>query len=48
MLIFVAQFTIMSPDNYKTMPELEQKLEKAENVFQDVSSTMFESRECPY
>ena len=36
-LIFVAQFTIMSPDNYKTMPELEQKLEKAENVFQDVS-----------
>jgi len=36
-LIFVAQFTIMSPDNYKTMPELEQKLEKAENVFEDVS-----------
>lgn len=47
-LIFVAQFTIMSPDNYKTMPELEQKLEKAENVFQDVSSTTFESKECPY
>lgn len=38
-LIFVAQFTIMSPDNYKTMPELEQKLEKAENVFQDVHSS---------
>ena len=36
-LIFVAQFTIMSPDNYKNMPELEQKLEKAENVLQDVS-----------
>jgi MFS family permease len=36
-LIFIAQFTIMSPDNYKTMPELEQKLEKAENVFEDVS-----------
>ena len=42
-LIFVAQFTIMSPDNYKTMPELEQKLEKAENVFQDVS--VIENRE---
>lgn len=37
-LIFVAQFTIMSPDNYKAMPELEQKLEKAENVTTDVSS----------
>jgi MFS family permease len=36
-LIFVAQFTIMSPDNYKTMPELERKLEKAENVYEDVS-----------
>jgi MFS family permease len=36
-LIFVAQFTIMSPDNYKTLPELERKLEKAENVYEDVS-----------
>lgn len=36
-LIFVAQFTIMSPDNYKNIPELEQKLEKAENVLEDVS-----------
>ena len=36
-LIFIAQFTIMSPDNYKTVPELEQKLEKAENVYEDVS-----------
>lgn len=36
-LIFIAQFTIMSPDNYKTRPELEQKLEKAEDVHGDVS-----------
>ena len=36
-LIFVAQFTIMSSDNYKSVPELERKLEKAENVYEDVS-----------
>lgn len=46
-LIFVAQFTIMSPDNYKTMPELEQKLEKAENVFQDVSTVVNRGQEVP-
>lgn len=37
-LIFVAQFTIMSPDNYKTMPEMEKKLERAEDVYQDASN----------
>jgi nitrate/nitrite transporter NarK len=36
-LIFVAQFTLMSPDNYKSIPELEQKQEKWQDVTKDVS-----------
>lgn len=39
-LIFIAQFTIMSPDNYKSVPELEQKWEKAHDVTNDVSNTV--------
>lgn len=38
-LILIAQFTIMSPDNYKSVPQLERKLEKAEDVYGDVHSS---------
>ncbi|EMC94039.1 hypothetical protein BAUCODRAFT_36510 [Baudoinia panamericana UAMH 10762] len=35
-IIFVAQFTLMTPDGYKSVPQLEMKLEKAEDPTQDV------------
>ncbi|KAK5113458.1 hypothetical protein LTR85_010886 [Meristemomyces frigidus] len=35
-LIVIAQFTLMTPDGYKTVPQLEAKLEKEEDVTRDV------------
>ncbi|KAH9831100.1 protein FMP42-like [Teratosphaeria destructans] len=35
-LIFVAQFTLMSPDGYKTVTQLEAKIEKEEDASRDV------------
>ncbi|KAM3417610.1 Protein FMP42 [Cercospora zeina] len=34
--ILIAQLTIMNADGYKTLPELEQKIEKAQDVTRDV------------
>lgn len=34
--IFLAQMTIMNAEGYKTMPELERKIEKAQDVTRDV------------
>ncbi|KAK5694698.1 hypothetical protein LTR97_009288 [Elasticomyces elasticus] len=34
--IFVAQFTLMTPDGYKTIPQLEAKIEKIEDATNDV------------
>ncbi|KAK4565927.1 hypothetical protein LTR86_003776 [Recurvomyces mirabilis] len=35
-LIFVAQFTLMTPDGYKSVPQLEEKIEKIEDATLDV------------
>lgn len=35
-LLLVAQFTLMTPDGYKTVPQLEAKLEKFEDATRDV------------
>ncbi|KAK5756957.1 hypothetical protein LTS12_012907 [Elasticomyces elasticus] len=34
--IFIAQFTLMTPDGYKTIPQLEAKIEKIEDATNDV------------
>lgn len=36
-IIFVAQFTLMTPDGYNSVPQLEAKIEKAEDPTHDVS-----------
>jgi len=36
LLILIAQFTLMTPDGYKTVPQLEKKLEKEEDYTRDV------------
>lgn len=36
--ILICQYTIMNKDGYKTVPQLEQKLEKNEDTMRDVSS----------
>ena len=36
-LILIIQFTLMTPDGYKTVPQLEAKLEKEEDATRDVS-----------
>ena len=35
-LILIAQFTLMTPDGYKSVPQLEEKLQKAEDATRDV------------
>lgn len=37
-LILITQFTLMTPDGYKTVPQLENKIEQAEDVTRDVST----------
>lgn len=41
-LILISQFTLMTPDGYKSVPQLEVKLEKAEDATRDVSAV-----QCP-
>lgn len=36
-LILIAQFTIMNSDGYKTLPQLEEKLQKSMDATRDVS-----------
>lgn len=42
-LILIAQFTLMTPDGYKTVTELELKIEKEEDVARDVRCLMLRS-----
>lgn len=38
-LLLIAQFTIMNEEGYKTLPELELKIERARDATQDVRHT---------
>lgn len=39
-LILIAQLTVMNADGYKTVPQLEVKIEKAQDATRDVSLTL--------